>query len=176
MASKKKSKSALNALASALILLVIALVGGVLAYKQIFLGNLIAGKLPRDALGQSLSQCARMYHAPLAGQTADPFGTQGWMSMILQGVSANTLETQVQHQIDEIKLLKIEDFLGDNARMRVSGAMQISTQVPIMGPLLSRQLYQVEIHKQGNAYSFPKLAVKAENQTDWQEWPCAGRF
>jgi hypothetical protein len=156
--------------------LVIALVAGVIAYKQIFLGNLIAGKLPRDALGQSLQQCARTHHNPLSGLSGDPFGTQGLVSMVLQGVSASALEIQVQHQVDEIKLLKIEDFFGDNAQLRVSGKMQIATQVPIMGPAVSRQSYQVEIYKQGSGYSFSKLAVRQEGQSAWQEWPCAGRF
>ncbi len=179
MARKKPSKSPLAALGSGLMLLIIAVLAGVILYKQVFLGNRITGNLPREQLAASLEQCARTHYTPLPGEfgAQDPYGVSGILSSVLQGVSGSTLNTHLQqHQVDEIKLFKIEDFFGENAQLRVTGAMQIATRVPVVGDMSARKDYQLMLYKQGGQYSFSGLKVKEPDSETWEEWPCPGQF
>ena len=175
--AKTSTKSSLNAVAYAVMLLVIAGLVSIIAYKRLFLAGKITGQLPTEKLAQSLEQCVKTYFKPLPADLAALGGNNPLVSSVLEGISSSVIPTRLQgHQLDEVKVLKIDDFWGKNAQIKLSGAIQIGSTLPVIGNMNSRQNYTLTLFKQGESYSFSEMMVKGEKQTDWQKWACAKQF
>jgi len=175
MAKAKKSHNP----ATTAMLFVLAVIIAVIAYKQIFLVSMVTSNLPEDNFTKGVESCMQENLAPAALETV----TQGnnlkgfWGDLlggiVSSGVTGNVVNVTVgKNYITEVKVMKL-DFFGKNAQMRISGAVDVTSTMPVVGETKMKKDYTTMLFKRDGDYYFERLSVKDEQATDWQEWACA---
>ena len=169
---------------SGLILTVLAVIVAVVAYKQIFLVGRITSNLPEQRLTEGLQRCFKDNLTPemlkkeltaLEQQGGSNFigNLGGMLGSVLDQLSGSVVETRIEkNYLTEITVLKIQDLLGENAEVRVTGSVDVISKVPVMGDMPSRKDYQTILVKRGEEYHFNGLAVKKPESNQWDQWSC----
>jgi hypothetical protein len=181
MASKKKMP-----LAYSVILVVLAILVMILLYKQVYLGSQITSNLPKDPFTQGIEACLQENLKPslLKSLTAQSslvknsfVDVNTLLNTVLKGLSSSTVEmTITQNYITEMKLLKVEDFFGKNAQVRMTGMVEIKSSAPIVGSMDNKKEYTTTVYKRGAEHYFKELAVKGQDEANWERWSCAKTF
>ncbi|MCP4702926.1 MAG: hypothetical protein GY862_39600 [Gammaproteobacteria bacterium] len=180
-AKKTGKKTSIGASA---ILLVVAGLVAFIAYRQIFLAGRITGNLPKEALTRSLEACVQENVSPSmltslntqnqSNLSSSFIDLQGMLKNVLGNVSSSVVKARVTNNyINEVKVLNFEDLLGKNAQMRISGAVDIAFEVPVIGQMDGKKEYQTVLVKRDKEYYFNALSVKGEKEANWKEWSCA---
>jgi hypothetical protein len=176
-AAKGKTGFTFKSFGSGLAMLALALFIGAIGYKQLVLGSLIRNQLPYSGLAAGLENCARAYYNPLPLNNQSGFNMDGLLSTVWSGASAEILNVRAENVVtDEIKILKVDDFFGKFAQLRVSGAMTLRATVPVWGDRVENRLFQLVLAKQDSSYAYTQLEIKGQNEMNWQAWPCSGNF
>lgn len=173
-----------------MLLFVAAIIVLLVVYRQLVLGAYVRGQVPEAKLQTALQACVQD-HVSLSqlsslqslkakesmGMSSSISSLQGIFKDILNGMSAGMVQAQVKTQyVTEIKVLGLEDFFGQNAQMRISGAIDIQYQVPVIGILEDNQQYQLQLNKRGEQFNFIRVSVKKPDQSNWSEWECTQQF
>jgi hypothetical protein len=156
-----------------LLISVIAVIIAVIAYKQVFLVSRVVSNFPEAPFTASLQSCMQESLTP--DMLKKDFGgnLSGVLSSVWNSLSTSVIKTRVkQNYVNEIKVLNIQDFMGDTAEMRVSGTLDLISEVPVVGALESRKDYTTTVIKRGNEYHFKGLAVKKPESQQWDQWQC----
>ena len=171
---KKKRTRKKACLATSVMLSVLAVIVAAVAYKQIFLASYVSSQFPDSLLAKSIESFVQEHFTPSLftglAKTKTASDVQQLLSGFLGGVVPVTVQ---QNYITEVKVLELEDFLGQNAQMRVVGAVDLTLRLPTMGDLESHKDYMTTVFKRDASYYFKTLSLKDDDATEWTEWPCA---
>jgi hypothetical protein len=173
-------------LAYSIILVVLAILVMILVYKQVYLGSQITSNLPKEQFTHSIEACLQENIRPtlLKSLTAQsPIVKNSFVDVntllntVLKGLSSSMVEmTITQNYITEMKLLKVEDFFGKNAQVRMTGMVEIASSAPMVGSMDNKKEYTTTVYKRGAEHYFKQLAIKGQDDANWEEWQCAKTF
>jgi len=174
-----KSKSKKTSLATTILVIVVAGIAAVIAYKQIFLVSQVTSNFPEAKLTRGIEACMQSHLTPnMLKDNLQAMNEFVNVQELLGGVwsqFSNTVATTTVQQnfITEIKVLKIQDFLGATAEMRISGSVDLLSKAPVVGDVLAKKDYMTVVYKRGEAYYFNQLSVKKPESNQWDEWACS---
>ncbi len=173
-------------LAYSVIIGVLAVLVMILVYKQVYLGSKITSNLPQEQFTQSIEGCLQEHIRPslLKSLTAEtPMVKNSFVDVntllntVLKGVSSSMVKMQItQNYITEMKLLQVEDFFGNNAQIRMTGMVEIASSAPMVGSMDAKKEYTTTVYKRGTEHYFKELAVKGQDDANWEQWQCAKTF
>jgi len=184
--SKKNYPIAVN-----ILLVAVAGLLAVVAYKQIYLAGQLTGSLPKERLTKALERCFSTHTQPSmfkeqlakASLNSSASGLVDWQNMfsdfskLLNNLGGQVIKTQIQQNyITELKVLKIQDFTANTGEMRVQGRVEVLYQVPILGNEPGKKDYQTVVFKRGDEFYFNQLDVKKPESQQWDHWQCAQKL
>jgi len=182
----KKADKKKMPMAYSVVLIVLAILVMILVYKQVYLGSQITSNLPKEQFTQSIESCLQEHIRPslLKSLTAQsPIVKNSFVNVntllntVLKGLSSSMVEmTITQNYITEMKLLKVEDFFGNNAQVRMVGMVEIESSAPMVGSMDNKKEYTATVYKRGNEHYFKQLEVKGTDESNWEQWNCAKTF
>jgi phage tail sheath gpL-like len=161
-------------LAGGLLLGVIAVIIAVVAYKQVFLVSRVVTTFPEAKLTSGLQACMQESLTPDMLKKDFAGNLSVMLSSVWSSLSTSMVKTSVaKNYVSELKVLNIQDFAAENAEIRVTGTLDLISEVPVIGRLESRKDYRTTVVKRGNEYHFNGLSVKKPDSQQWDEWVCA---
>lgn len=190
--SSKKQSLAVN-----ILLVVVAVLVGVVAYKQIYLAGQLSASLQEEPLTEALEHCFASHAQPAMfreefaklGLNSEELGKLGlnsaatgldwkglWGSLggLFGGVSQKVVTVEIQkNYLTEIKVLKIQGFTPHTGKMRVTGTVEMKYQVPVVGGKDATKDYRTVVFKRGEEMYFNELDVKKPDSAQWDQWQCA---
>jgi len=161
---------------------ILAIIVAFIAYKQIFLVSYITSNLPEDTLKQNIEACVKTNFTGEMLTSLSPnnafFDLKGVLNSVLQGISTQVLvNTTVKNNlITEVKVVKIDDFFGKNAQIEVTGSIDVTTNVPVIGETQSNKEYKFSLIKRENEHYFDTLSIKDRAATQWINWACTKKM
>ncbi|MCV6637030.1 hypothetical protein [Candidatus Albibeggiatoa sp. nov. NOAA] len=158
----------------------------ILVYKQVYLGSQITSQLPQPQFTQSIESCLQEHIKPtlLKSLTAQSpvvknsfVDVNTLLNTVLKGLSSSMVDMKItQNYITEMKLLKVEDFFGNNAQVRMTGMVEIESSAPMVGSMDNTKEYTTTVYKRGDEHYFKELSVKERDEANWEQWRCAKTF
>jgi len=177
MARKKSSKPV--SIASTVVVIIAAIIAAFVAYKQIYLVSKVTAHLPEQAMSNGIAACMQENVTPAQlkqelAKTDLNLNFGNLLGSVWDSVSSSVIEVQIKkNYISEVKVLSIQDFMGQNAEMRVTGSVDLVSKVPVVGELSDRKDYQLVSVKRDRRYHFDGLSIKKTDSAQWDEWQCA---
>ena len=176
--SKKKTSFATN-----MMLMVLSVIVAAIAYKQIILVSQVASHVPEAKLTQALEVCLQenltpnMLQQTWAGNNLSDsfsFNVQNLLGNVWGQVSQNLVETNIiHHYITETKVMKVQDWLGKQAEIRLTGSLELVSKIPVIGDIDTKKNYQLHLFKRNEQYYFDGLSIKNADSQQWDKWACA---
>ena len=177
MATKNKK----NPITSILLLVVVLLVI-VIAYKQVYLVSKITTALPETALTDSLKKCVQDHaNTDMVNDLATKnnidvasFNWGGLMDKLIDKIPNQVMSIELaKNYLTEVKVTEVGDFVGKNAQIAITGALDIVYSVPVLGDTKEKKNYQLLLIKRDKSYYFKEVSVKKPDQSNWETWACS---
>jgi hypothetical protein len=175
----KKNRSKPISVASTVIVIIAAVIAAYISYKQIYLVSKVTANLPEQAMSTGIGACMQKNLTPAKlkqdlAKTDLNLDLGSLFGSVWDTVSSTVVETRVEkNYIGEVKVLSIQDFLGKNADMRITGSVDVVSKVPVAGEFRNRKDYQLVLVKRDKKYHFDGLSVKNPDSQQWDVWECA---
>ncbi len=175
----KKASSKPVSIASTLIVIVAAVIAAFVAYKQIYLVSKVTANMPEQAMSRGIAVCMQKHVTPAQlkqelAKTDLNLNLGNLLGSMWDTVSSSVVEVEIKkNYISEVKVLSIQDFMGKNAEMRVTGSVDVVSKVPVVGEIANRKDYQLVLVKRDQQYHFNGLSVKKPDSAQWDDWQCA---